>query len=190
MTGIQFAEAFRKIIQDMRGQGIAEIQIDSLILYIDQFIKANEDDVKPVDMERFKADLQILVESHKSIHASNAELFKSVIISGQNALRTAFLMNGGATIALLAFLGKLSDSHVDKIRTFSGVLIPFTVGVLAITITSGFTYLSQWFYAGTENWKRKTGLWLNVIAISLGLGSYVMFIWGVVRAYKALMSFA
>lgn len=117
-------------------------------------------------------------------------MFRSVILAGQNALKTAFWMNGGATVVLLAFLGKLSDQHQDKIADFASALVPFVIGVLVITVASGLTYLCQWFYAHPEPWKKKTGHVLNVLTIGLGLASYGLFVWGTVRAYKAFLGFA
>lgn len=190
MTEYKFAEELQKAIEDLRDKGITEIKCDGLIEYLNNSKKLIGKDTIQVDIERYKAELQIWVEKHKVSHASSIEMFKSVITSGQNALRTAFLMNGGATISMLAFLGKLTDQHPDKLRIFSCAMIPFVIGVLAITMASGFTYLSQWFYAGQTNWKRITGLTCNILAIIMGLASYGLFIWGITKAYDAFISFA
>ena len=157
---------------------------------MDQVIESPEDGSSTLALEKYRADLQVWVEHHKRNHASDLEMFKSVISSGQNALRTAFLMNGGATVAILAFLGKLSDGNKAKIPIFSESLVMFVIGVLAITMSSGMTYLSQWFYHTSETWKLKTGFALNIFAIVLGLSSYGFFIWGAIRAYMAFKGFA
>jgi hypothetical protein len=88
------------------------------------------------------------VEEHKNIHAHGVEMFRSVIQAGQNALRSAFLMNGGASVALLAFVGHLSSVAPKKVPMLAPSLATFVGGVLVAALASGVTYLSQWFYAG------------------------------------------
>jgi hypothetical protein len=69
------------------------------------------------------------------------------------------------------------------------VLVPFVTGVVAITITSGITYLSQWFFASPRNATQRIGFVLNIVAIVLGLSSYGAFIWGMNVAYQAFRAF-
>ena len=91
---------------------------------------------------------------------------------------------------MLAFIGKLTDTQAAKIPAFSSSLTIFVIGVLLITITSGLTYLCQWFYAGESRRKSKAGFAFNIAAIVLGLCSYGVFIWGVCEAYAAFIHFA
>jgi primosomal replication protein N len=144
MTTKSFAAELRDLIRSIRDeQGISEIRIDNLIAYLEEVINSPEEEITPAQMEMYKAELQVWAKQNEAIQAQNVEMFRSVILAGQNALRTAFLMNGGATVALLAFLGKLSDRHQDKIAVFSSAMVIFVAGVFAITIASGVTYLSQ-----------------------------------------------
>lgn len=191
MTTKSFATELKNTIRSIRDeQAVTEIKCDNLIAYLEEVINSPNEEIDSTQMEKYKAELQLWIKQNEAAQASSLEMFRTVILAGQNALKTAFLMNGGATVALLAFLGKLSDQHQDKIAIFSSSLIVFVVGVLAITVASGSTYLSQWFYAGSESWKQKTGFWLNILAIALGLASYGLFIWGAIRAYKAFIGFA
>ena len=191
MTTKSFATELKNTIRSIRDQqGVAEIKCDNLIAYLEEVINSPEEEINATQMEKYKAELQLWIKQNEAAQASSLEMFRSVILAGQNALKTAFLMNGGATVALLAFLGKLSDQHQDKIAVFSSSLIIFVIGVLAISMSSGSTYLSQWFYASYESWKQKTGFWLNILAIALGLASYGFFIWGAIRAHKAFIGFA
>ena len=191
MTTKSFATELRDVIRSIRDeQGVSEIKSDNLIAYLEEIINSPEEEITPAQMEKYKAELQVLIKQNEAVQAEKIEMFRSVILSGQNALKTAFLMNGGATVTLLAFLGKLSDQHQGKIAVFASALVVFVIGVLAITVASGLTYLSQWFYAHSEPWKRKTGHVLNFLTIALGLASYGFFIWGTVRAYKAFVGFA
>ena len=116
-------------------------------------------------------------------------MFKSVITSGQNAMRSSFLMNGGAAVALLAFIGHLASIKPESVAIFAAVLMPFVLGVLAMTMTSGFTYLSQWLYDSSNTKAQKWGFSLNIVCIALGISSYGLFMWGMCRAYFAFTQF-
>lgn len=190
MTTKSFAIELRDLVRSIRDeQGVSEIKCDTLIAYLEEVINSSGEEITSGQMEKYKAELQVWVKENEAIQTQNVEMFRAVILAGQNALRTAFLMNGGATVALLAFLGKLSDQHQEKIAVFSSALVIFVAGVLAITVASGATYLSQWFYARSAPWKRRAAHGFNILAIVLNLASYGCFVWGALRAYRAFLGF-
>jgi len=184
-----FAAAFRDHVVQIKGSGTAAIYCDALIEYFDGVSKETEQDPGPVDLETYKHQLQLHVERTKDASASRLEMFKSVIASGQNAIRTSFLMNGGASVALLAFIGHLAAVRPANVPLFADVLFPFVLGVLAMTMVSGFTYLSQWLYSESNRAQYVAGMTLNVLCILLGLGSYGCFIVGMGRAQEAFAAF-
>jgi hypothetical protein len=116
-------------------------------------------------------------------------MFRTVINAGQAALLSAFLMSSGAVVALLAFLGKLSEKHIDQIPVFATSMYAFVAGVFCVGLAYGVTFLVQNFYAGEKPWMDKTGSWLNVVAIILVLGNYGLFVWGTIIAYHAFLKF-
>lgn len=179
-----------QIIEELQKNGETHIECSKLIEYLQQATETPPQDLPPDHIERLKARLQILVEAHKGDHASDLEMFKSVIQSGQAAVKTAFLMNGGASVAILAFIGKLTESNKQSIPDFAWTLTLFVTGVFLISATAGLTYLSQWLYAGESARKQEAGFVLNIGAIIIGLGSYGMFIWGMTAAYRAFISLA
>lgn len=190
MTTKSFATELKDLIHDIKDkQGISEIKCDNLIAYLDEVIKSHGTEITPAQMEEYKAKLQLWIKQNESVHAGNLEMFRAVIHAGQNALKTAFLMNGGATVALLAFLGKLSDQHQDKIAVFSYSLLVFVFGVLAITVASGTTYLSQWFYGQANQKDIRFGHIFNIVTILLSIISYALFISGTLIAYRAFNNF-
>jgi len=81
-------------------------------------------------------------------------MFRSAITAGQSAIKSSFLLNGGAAVALLAFIGHLATIDKSYVATFASSLLPFAYGALAISITSGFTYLSQWLYASEHKYAK------------------------------------
>ncbi len=125
-------------------QGVDKIQSEDLLAYLNRVIDAPDEDVDPVQLEKIRAQLQANVEDRKASQSSSLEMFRSVITAGQNAIKTSLLMNGGATIALLAFLGKLTTDNPAKLSLFASSLMIFTLGVFVTGLVSGFTYLSQW----------------------------------------------
>ncbi|KZY32670.1 hypothetical protein A3754_07865 [Alcanivorax sp. HI0083] len=171
-------------------QGINAIQSDDLLAYLNRVIDAPEEEVDPVKLEQIRAQLQANVEDRKAQQSSALEMFRSVITAGQNAIKTSLLMNGGATIALLAFLGKLTTENPGKLSVFSGSLMIFTFGVFVIGLVSGLTYLSQWLYSSQSERCKFWGWVLNVSCIFMGLASYGIFIWGAIDTYLGFKQFA
>jgi hypothetical protein len=191
MTTKSFATELRDTVRSLRDEkGISEIKCDNLIAYLEEIMNSPDEEISPSGMEKYKAELQVWIKKHEAEQIYTVEKSRTVILTGQNALKTAFLMNGGATVALLAFLGKLSDQHPDKIPAFASCMVIFVIGVLAITMASGSTYLSTGFYAGAKSWQKRTGFWLNIFTIFFGVASYGFFIWGTIRAYKTFLGFS
>ena len=109
-------------------QGINAVQSADLLAYLNRVIDAPEEEVDPVKLEQIRAQLQANVEERKAQQSSALEMFRSVITAGQNAIKTSLLMNGGATIALLAFLGKLTTENPSKLSIFSDSLMILLLG--------------------------------------------------------------
>lgn len=189
MSAKEFAAQLKATIEEIKANGTDSIYCDNLIAYLDEIVNSPQTVVSEAGLEKYKAELQVWVEQNKGVHSSKLEMFRSVIESGQSAIKSSFLLNGGAAIAILAFIGKLTESEAERIPTFAGSLAIFVIGVLVITVTAGFTYLTQWFYAGDEHWKIRAGFWLNIVAIVMGLSSYGIFTWGMCAAYMAFKKF-
>lgn len=190
MSTQHFATQMRELIEDVKSKGTAAIYCDNLIAYLKEVEKSPGTEPTPIEMERFKADLQGWIESQKFQNESNLEMFRTVIASGQSAIKSSFLLNGGAAVALLAFIGHLAQFKPLAVPTFGACMLPFTLGVLAIAMTSGFTYLSQWLYASPRVSVRTSGFVFNIICIVLGLSSYVLFAWGLYATLSAFKAYA
>jgi len=189
MSVKQFAAQFKALIEDIKSKGTAAIYCDNLIAYLNEVQNSPESEPSPVEIERFKADLQNRVETNRHQHDQQLEMFRSVITSGQGAIKSSFLLNGAASIALLAFIGHLAQFNPAKVATFASCLIPFSLGVLVIAITSGFTYLSQWLFASPHACARKVGFGFNILCILLGFGSYGLFAWGLHASYRQFLAY-
>lgn len=183
MSVKHFAAQMKATIEDIKSKGTAAIYCDNLISYLNEVLKSPEPNPTPVDIEKYKADLQNWIASHERVHQSDLEMFRSVISAGQQAIKSSFLLNGGAAVALLAFIAHLAQFKADKVPDFGCSLLPFSFGVLAAAITSGCTYLSQWLYAKKSSPAQKFGFYINLLCIILGVTSYALFIWGLFSVY-------
>ena len=198
----EFAEQLKNTIQKQKEQGLAAIPCDSLISYLDAFLKSSN--TPDVDLECHKACLQVAIEQEKDTivsrqdtrrarlaaeNASDLEMFRSVITATQSAIRSSLILNGGAALALLAFIGHLATIKSGNIESFATVLLWFTAGALAITIVSGFTYLSQMLYSTEKDSIQKWGDRLKYFCIVLAISSYGCFIIGMCYASSAFSNF-
>lgn len=189
MNAKQFAAQMKAMIENIKSKGTAAIYCDNIIAYLDEVQNSPEAEPTHLDIERYKADLQNWIEANKYQHEGNLEMFRSVITSGQGAIKSSFLLNGGAAVALLAFIAHLAQFKADKVPEFAACLLPFAFGVLAIVVTSGCTYLSQWLYASPRGRAKNTGSALNVLCILLGIASYVLFTWGLLATYRVFVAY-
>jgi hypothetical protein len=116
------------------------------------------------------------------------EQFTSVIAVGQAALKSMFLINGGAAVAVLAFAGHLATSTGAKaVQTLALPLVCFVFGLILVTIASGLTYLAQRAYATR---RRDLGARLNATIIAIGLFSVATFTACSWFAYAAIATFS
>lgn len=190
MSTKSFAQELRGLVLTLKSeQNINEIKIDNLVAYLEEVVNG-PDDITQADLEKYKAELQLWVEQNKLTQSAKLEAFKAIILQGQNALKTALIMNGGSIIALLAFLGKLTDTNPEAMTFFSKPMGIFMYGVFLAGLASGFTYLSQWFGSYNKAWAPKLGFKLNILVIVLGLSSYGLFLWGALCANIAFQSLA
>lgn len=189
MSDKDFAIQLKKSIEVLKINGVDKIDCDNLISKLDEIINSPSKSMGQADIEYYKAKLQLWVEAEKRNHNADIEMFRSVIESGQNAVKSSFLLNGGAAVAMLAFIGKLTEEQHTKIPGFANTLVFFVIGVFLIAFASGVTYLSQWFYAASEEWKQKVGFALNMFSIILGLSSYGSFLWGMCKGYSNFLIF-
>jgi len=135
------------------------------------------DQPERISPEKAAAALLDVAKQDRQIQADiNKELFKSAITSGENAIKAAMLINAGASVAVLAFLGNLVSKapHV-KLGEFPTAMLCFVAGVLVTAIASGFTYFTQHCY---NHGRKKTGDVTNMLAIAFVSSSYFLFALG------------
>jgi hypothetical protein len=165
---------------------------------------------------------EIAAAEHKSALAEYAadtertfEAVRAGNASGREALRAITLINGGAAVAMLAFIGHLASTSANPtiIINFAKPLRLFVIGTLLSVVASGVTYLAQraWFAAlkcefeskeakrdddqilaanktrVSKRWVR-VGECTNLIVISLGAAALFCFAYGCYIAYRVFES--
>jgi hypothetical protein len=159
----------------------------------------------PYDHRRWVYELN-RDHAHRA-HDKSAEFFhkaNSAAIAGGNlALKMAVLINGGAAISLLTFLGSLFEKRKGVFDVFAGALIWFASGVALAGAGFLLAYFTNYFTAAWEGsksptWEHpyiepgpKTELWQKYkrfchwSAAIAGTASLVLFLAGIVRVYYA-----
>jgi len=177
MSVKQFAEQMKSMIEGLQANGTTAIPCSNLITYLNE-VQGSAAEPTPVEIERYKVELQSQLEANKQQHDHRIEMFRSVIAAGQHSTKSTFLLNGGGAVAMLAFIGHLAEIDASKVAAFAPCLLPFCIGVLTIVVANGFTYLTQFAYA---KFKMRTGDTLNLTSILMATSSYVFFGLGIAR---------
>jgi hypothetical protein len=165
----------------------------------------NQPPSSPPNLDLQKWALEQNTKAAERAHDKSEEFVRQVneaVISGGNlALRTAMLINGGAAVALLTFVGGLP---ADQKRAVAATLGWFAWGVAAAVAGLALAYFTNYCIAVQERSKKwiyqppyiqdgtTTKRWGKVIrlfrtlAILVGLSSLVLFIVGMFFVRAAL----
>lgn len=191
MDAKEFARKLESSIVEVKSQGHETVRCDNLIRYINELIEAGCSETDSTEAtESQKARTQFALEEYKHNSSATLEMFKSVIQSGQNAIKTMLLLNGGAAIALLAFIGKLSDNNSRAIPDFAYSITSFVVGALLMGFVACLTYLAQIAFDSHVSRHQKIGTCLQISCAILGALSLASFAYGTYKTYQALLCLA
>ncbi|MCZ7912286.1 hypothetical protein O9X94_23415 [Agrobacterium leguminum] len=102
------------------------------------------------DDEFLKLNRELARETHRSHIESQNSFMRATVDFALEAIRTATIINGGAVIACLTFLGALygADNGVDKALSVpvSKAALSFVTGAVFSGVASGFAYFAQYCY--------------------------------------------
>jgi hypothetical protein len=171
--------SIRAALNDLVRNGQEFVSVSALLEYLTTLDKDAQ-----VDPEIRKLSHESSLAKYRADHETNLEMFKSVIEAGRTAVASCILINGGATVALLAYLGNFLSKNPDASApsALTLALVVFAVGVLLGAVASGMRYFTQYCYGSDWN---VAGSILNVVTIIVGLSTYVMFGIGVWNSYVA-----
>lgn len=194
MEGRHVIDVVRKAVADAQAAGHKAIDPVALISFLDSLDEEDEQPSVPHEVlfEEHKARLAKWLSDNEHANAWSLESFRQVIALGQSAIQSIFLINGGASVAVLAFIGHLASAPTTAkaVLPFAGSLRFFVAGVFFAAVTSAATYLSQLAYEGSKTGQQVIGVVLHALAVALGVTSFVFFFVGAQAAYRAFASIA
>jgi len=183
MKSIEVVEVLRGAVANTKEAGVKQVSIADLEAFsarLAETVARTPADAAAGDaaMEAYRAELSAWVSTRQQDHEHNLEMLRATITTGQSALKSALLINGGAAVALLAFIGSSWSSNkiAEALPDISAALLLYVFGVLAAAVAAGATYLSQAGY-GNEFGKvsRCVGYIGHVLAVVGVLASYILF---------------
>ena len=180
MEGNEILGSIREAVHDAKQKGLHQVTIESLEGLLSILEKGQVTGRKPSEV-----DLTSTLAEYNASRAIELETMKLVGMAGQNALKSLMLINGGAAVALLAFLSHIWDKTpvAGSIRGLTEALLFFVAGVLLSSIASGTTYLTGIFQQ--LEWL-KIGNGIHYLTIILVIAAYVVFGFGGYEAYVAI----
>lgn len=110
------------------------------------------------------------------------EQFKSVMQISVLALKSALIINGGAAIALLTFLGNMPSN--DGMSNFVCALQYYIAGVALAAFANASAYLAQYryLYEIKNNINKPKGHFVTYLTVLIVFLAYISFVIGGIEA--------
>lgn len=190
-TGRAVAGELRQILEGMRQTGTAAVDIHLLINYLQNVENdpsasaAASEEIRLVqENENRRTDAKLALERDNAI-------YREVNKAGDEAARSLFLLNGGAAISALTFVGHLASVQPSFVPSWGSPLAWFGVGAFLATGIYSLKYLAHWTWGrNPPGWQMIVGNILNVAAIMCGVASFVTFALGVSASWQAFIAMA
>lgn len=185
MESKQLLELINNQLAILKGKGHEAVSIEGLQAYLKELSKQASDS-KEIKLAQYSALHQSNIEQYKENKAEWRELFKATVGHAQSAVKLMALVNGGAAVALLAFIGKVwtADFNASPIANFIPLaLVLYCCGVGAAALTQSLTYLSQHFF--TYDGEKVAGV-IRFFAQLTAFSSLVLFF---IATYVAYLGF-
>jgi hypothetical protein len=177
-------------LEELKANGIESVSVQELLNHLHNFEKSDYTQEIPLHRaEKVKAEFSVWAST---IVKQRVEMFRSVVTAGQAALKSSILINGGAAIALFAFMGNAiaHQPSTFPVSELARSAFAFIIGVLFSSIAASGTYLAQWFYSRfvweSKKWLGTTGHVINFLTWGMVLLSFVSFFYGAIACYKVL----
>jgi hypothetical protein len=158
------------------------------------------------DQSNHDRKLREAERAHDLVNDLGKRMTEAACRDAQEAIKVALLINGGAAVAILAFISTMGRNgfSLPDLRAVSNSLFYFAGGIVSAGITAAFAYLANGLYAGNffeqekywvhpyvkENPRSKRMLWwarfFNWAGFILGWVALALFIAGVFVAARAL----
>ena len=179
-------EKFRADLVSVKGDGRSDIAIENIEKYLDHLLA---EAAHSTEYRRLVHQSQ-LAEYNANV-SIGLENFRAVIDAGKEAINAAIIINGGAVIALMAFVGNSAAKYGHQVVSLTATpLLLFGVGVFCGGVAFGTRYISQFLYAHVPNKKLIiAGHVFNAVSWLVTTASFVLFAAGVLVGYIHLKAF-
>jgi hypothetical protein len=176
-------DRIRNDVAQLLDRGQQFVHIPTLLQYL-----ADLERNAPGNSQQAELHHQSQLAEHRAQHEAQLEMFKSVIETGQTAVNTAILVSGGASVALLAFIGNLmtKGQPAPLPQAFVWALCAFGGGVLLGAMATGARYIAQHSYSRPMPAWQCAGTVFQVVCVGLVLATYGLFAAGMAAAYFGL----
>ena len=139
-----------------------------------------------VVVERFRANNDLLVESLRGRTQQELEVLRSLVATSSDSTKAGLLINGGAAVAVLAFIGHLvTTQQTRSIQAFSWPLVCFAGGVFFSALAATLIYFVQWTFYKKRPVKRP-----RLVAIVAQTLSFLGFVLGCTLSLYAFLGLA
>jgi len=189
MDAKNLIQTMRENLEGFRKQNVKQFSIEYIEKWVEglsKFVEASPDE-EPTEAQKKiqQREWEGQMAHYNAQVQSGLEGFRSTVAFAQAALKSSILINGGAAVAILAFIGHIWNKGLSSPiqNQISGSLILFFLGVLVSAMATATSYLTQVFYSELQDHAR--ALKWRMISIVLILFSYIFFLTGGIYAYKA-----
>ena len=190
----EFLDLNRKELASAEAEGLNAVSPTTLRKIFDQIesLFCSGGDLHPGEMEKFRSALAGSLAHEERQNTWSLEQFRQILVLGQSALKSVMLINGGAAVALLAFIGNLSGKTppTPPVLPFANSLWVFVFGVFLAAVAYGLTYLGQLCYAAAGKWPNRLGIFFHVLTVLASVGGLAAFLCGSQIAYSGFLGVA
>ncbi len=174
---------FRHDLAAVKDGGTSHLEIENIVQYLDHL-----ESQATASLELRQMQHQSHLAQYNATISMQVESFKAVIGAGKEAINASIIINGGAVISLMAFMGNVAGkSEKNFVHLLAFPLLLFGAGVFCGGIAFGTRFISQFFYSAMENRKSViAGHCFNSIAWLSVVASGVCFASGILVCYHSL----
>lgn len=170
MTTTERVRALRVRLETLRADGNTAVDLDTL----DEYLAAAELDAS---------------EAPPIFGARDVSLMEAGLRAHEGSLKSAILINGGAAVALLAFVGNLTTKEPTLARLsvngFGHAMLVFAGGVLLGGVGQAVSHFIAVF--GLKSKSEWAG-WTSIVVMLFILGAFAAFACGTWEAFRAIPS--
>lgn len=167
MSDKELLDNIKEAVINFKNEGNDAVSIDVLLEYLETVKNnpnaTNDKEIQILhakfaherELERCKAENEMRRFNVRIFQDTQNMLSEATIMIGQNALKMALVINGGAGVAMLAFLGSIVSKGMPINCDLVTSLSYFALGVLLSATSNGSAYLSQSQYGSSYDKAKK-----------------------------------